>query len=148
MLAQNTGGKRTKTLPEFDLLIHLGLHSRTPGIAQNAAGPQGAGAKLHPPAEPPHHFLIAQKRRHSSREHFGCEPLVHRPLRLQVLLDLPIRERGPEIGSSHVILARRSRSSVSAVAMPDQLSHTQCTSGIARSRLDPEPPEGTFPKQA
>src|SRR5207247_11152932 len=55
---------------------------------------------------------------------------------------------GPEIGAAHRVLARGHGAWALQMAVPDQLSHAQCATGIARGGLDPEPLERTLSEQA
>src|SRR5690606_30644009 len=102
-LSQNTRGKRPEALTELDLQVHLGLHSRAPGISEDAPGAQGARPELHPTAEPTDYLLVRQESRHFAGQLVGFQPSVHGSLTLQVLLDLIGSELRPQVRPAHAI---------------------------------------------
>ncbi len=78
------------------------LHRRRARIAEDRTRAERARAEFHAPLKPANRLAVGQGRRavrrsasSSSRRRSG------RPLSVRRLLDLVLRERGPEIGASH-----------------------------------------------
>ena len=57
IFAQHDRRKGAERFAELDLQVHHGLHGFAAGVAEDAAGAQGARAELHPPLKPADHLL-------------------------------------------------------------------------------------------
>ena len=132
-------GERAEALAELDLQVHRGLHRRGAGVAQDAPGPEGPRAELHPALEPADDLAVGQQRG-DVLEQLGLvvEPLARPPLpRQEPARSASVVKRGPRklpcwlsrpVGVAGLLQE----------LVPDEQGRAQGAAGVAGRRLDPE----------
>src|SRR5690606_23977707 len=124
--------ERPEPLAELDLDVHVGLHLRAAGIAEDAATPERARTELHPSVEPADDLAVGQLRGHL-RGQLGARQLhILGVDRVERLFDLAVRVLGAKVRALHAVLARYHRARLAAVTMPDQLRDAEGAARVAR----------------
>ena len=147
VLAQHAGSKGPEALPELDLEVHDRLHLRRPGVANDAARPQGPRAELHPAVEPAHRLLL----RHGLSDvlqqlRLVAKIMVTGPGLVEKLLDLARGILRPQ-EAAHLCILAVGRPRLVQQLVPDEQGSPQGAAGIASGRLNPDVLERSFTQQ-
>src|SRR3954471_16561692 len=94
-LAQHAWSEWTEALSEFDLEVHLRLHTRTARIAENASRAQRTRTKFHPAVEPTNNLFGGEEARHRAKEFLAIQTLVGGALALRKASISPSVNPGP-----------------------------------------------------
>src|SRR5947209_2303577 len=151
-LTQDRRRERAEGFAEFNLKIHLRLHTGRAGVAQNTSCAKSARTKLHAPLKPADDLLFCQQARNRFGQLLTLNAAESRARRLKKRSYILARKRWTEICSLHPVrMFTTNRAHVSLIfqiLIPDRERSARCSASIARRRLNPDILKRSFTKDS